>query len=79
MSIGSAGERRLLAKDEYEPVTRSHSPELRGLDRAELVQLARWLRERRNRARGGRLRRSSEERERSRPCGPMGLARIGRS
>jgi hypothetical protein len=51
MDIGVAAERRLLAEDEYEPVARSHYPALGGLAREELVQLARWLRERRNRTR----------------------------
>lgn len=51
MSTASAGERRLLAQDEYEPVMRSHYPALGGFARAELVHLARWLRERRNRVR----------------------------
>lgn len=51
MGIGIAAERRLLAEDERESVARSHYPAVRDLAREELVQLVRWLRERRNRAR----------------------------
>jgi hypothetical protein len=51
MGIAFAAERRLLAEDELEPIQRSHFPLLEGLDRDALLDLARWLRERRNRAR----------------------------
>ena len=51
MSLAFATERRLLAEDELEPIQRSHFPLLEGLDRAALLDLARWLRDRRDRAR----------------------------
>lgn len=51
MSITLASERRLLAQDEFEPVVRSHYPLIEGLTHQELVDLARWLRDRRGRAR----------------------------
>jgi len=51
MSITFASERRLVAEDEFEPIVRSHYPEVEELSREELVELARWLRERRARAR----------------------------
>jgi hypothetical protein len=51
MGIAFAAERRLLAEDELEPIQRSHFPLLEGLDRDALLDLARWLRERRNRVR----------------------------
>ena len=52
MSTSIADERRLLANEEYEPVARSHYPALAGLKREELVELVRWLRERRGKFRG---------------------------
>ena len=52
MSTSIADERRLLAADEYEPVARSHYPALAGLGRDELMELVRWLRERRGKFRG---------------------------
>ena len=52
MSTSIADERRLLANEEYEPVARSHYPALAGLEREELVELVRWLRERRGKFRG---------------------------
>jgi hypothetical protein len=51
MSITFASERRLVAADEFEPIVRSHYPVVETLSRDELVDLARWLRERRARAR----------------------------
>lgn len=51
MSIALASERRLLAQDEFEPVVRSHYPLIEKLSHQELVELARWLRDRRARAR----------------------------
>ena len=51
MSIALASERRLLAQDEFEPVVRSHYPLIEELSHQELVDLARWLRERQNRSR----------------------------
>ena len=51
MSIAFASERRLVAQDEFEPIIRSHYPVVEELSREELVELARWLRERRARAR----------------------------
>jgi hypothetical protein len=52
MSTSIADERRLLAAEEYEPVARSHYPALAGLEREELMELVRWLRERRGKFRG---------------------------
>jgi hypothetical protein len=51
MSISLASERRLLAQDEFEPVVRSHYPLIEDLSHQELVELARWLRDRRARTR----------------------------
>ena len=51
MGISIASERRLLAESEYAPVAKSHYPALRDLAREELVELARWLRSQRARAR----------------------------
>jgi len=52
MSTSIADERRLLTADEYQPVARSHYPALLDVPRAELPELARWLRERRAKMRG---------------------------
>ena len=52
MSTSIADERRLLAAEEYEPVARSHYPALAGLGRDEVLELVRWLRERRGKFRG---------------------------
>jgi hypothetical protein len=52
MSTSIADERRLLTNDEYEPVARSHYPALAGLPRDELLELVRWLRDRRAKFRG---------------------------
>ena len=49
MSTSIADERRLLAADEYEPIARSHYPGLAGLQRDELLDLVRWLRDQRGR------------------------------
>lgn len=49
MSITFASERRLVAEDEFEPIVRCHYPVVEELSRAELVELVRWLRERRAR------------------------------
>lgn len=51
MSTSIADERRLLSSDEYEPVVRSHYPVLNTLNREELTDLVRWLRERRGKFR----------------------------
>jgi hypothetical protein len=51
MSVTFASERRLLAQDEFEPIVRSHYPIVEELSRDDLVELARWLRERRARTR----------------------------
>jgi hypothetical protein len=47
MSTSIADERRLLAAEEYEPIARSHYPALAGLQRDELLDLMRRLREQR--------------------------------
>jgi hypothetical protein len=52
MSTSIADERRLLAADEYEPIARSHYPNLTGLPREELLDLVRWLREQRGKFKG---------------------------
>ena len=52
MSTSIADERRLLTSEEYEPVARSHYPALAGLKREDLVELVRWLRDRRGKFRG---------------------------
>ncbi len=51
MSITLTSERRLLADDEFEPLVRSHYPLIEDLSHQELVELAKWLRGRRDRAR----------------------------
>jgi hypothetical protein len=51
MSAELSAERRLLAEDELDPVRRSHYPELEEWTHAELVELVRFLRARRDRAR----------------------------
>jgi hypothetical protein len=51
MSLAFAMERRLLAEEELNPIKRSHFPLLENLSRAEVQDLLRWLRARRDRAR----------------------------
>lgn len=51
MGASFATERKLLAEDELGPVQNSHYPALESLPHEDLVSLARWLRERHNRAR----------------------------
>ena len=51
MSLGIAAERKLLAEDEYGPVAETHYPALKDATRERLIELAQWLRARRNRAR----------------------------
>jgi hypothetical protein len=51
MGVQIAAERKLLTEGEYDPVARSHHPAVQGLARDELIELARWLRSRRARAR----------------------------
>lgn len=51
MGVEFLAERGMLAEDEAAIVARSHYPELAGLERAELTDLARLLRDRRARAR----------------------------
>lgn len=60
MSTSIADERRLLAGDQYVQVARSHYPELAGLDRDALLELARWLRDQR-----GALRRQVDQHRRA--------------
>jgi hypothetical protein len=45
-----SAERRLLAEDELDPIRRSHYPALKEWTHSELVELARFLRARRDRA-----------------------------
>jgi hypothetical protein len=51
MGVEFSAERRLLAEDELDPIRRSHYPGLEQSTHAELIELARFLRARRNRAR----------------------------
>ncbi len=51
MGVEFASERRLLGESEYHNVARSHFPQLREVPHEELIDLARWLRSQRNRAR----------------------------
>lgn len=51
MSLGIAAERKLLAADEYQPIAETHYPALKGASRERLIELAQWLRARRNRSR----------------------------
>jgi hypothetical protein len=51
MGVAYSAERGLLAEDEVEPIERSHLPLLEAQPRAALLELARWLRARRARAR----------------------------
>ena len=79
MSTSIADERRLLAAEEYEPVARSHYPALAALAREELVDLVRWLRERRGKFRGQiehrrRARRGKAEARNAEPASERGLA-----
>lgn len=67
MSTSIADERRLLAADEYDPVVRSHYPALSGLNREELVDLVRWLRERRAKFRSQVERRRRAQRGKAEP------------
>jgi hypothetical protein len=51
MGMAFASERRLLAEDELSRIEQSHFPQLEELERDGLIDLARWLRDRRDRAR----------------------------
>ena len=51
MGVEFFAERRLLAEDELDPIRRSHYPALEEWTHSELVELARFLRARRDRAR----------------------------
>jgi hypothetical protein len=51
MGVEFSAERRLLAEDELDPIKRSHYPALEESTHSELVELARFLRARRDRAR----------------------------
>ena len=51
MSVEFSAEARLLAEDERDPVRRSHYPGLEERTHSELVELARFFRARRDRAR----------------------------
>jgi hypothetical protein len=69
MSISAADEKRLLAADELELVGRSHYPEISTLDRTELGEMAKRLRDLRNRARDIAHRQRREIRGKSDPRG----------
>jgi hypothetical protein len=51
MGVEFSAERRLLTEEELDPIRRSHYPELEAWTHSELVELARFLRARRDRAR----------------------------
>lgn len=51
MGVEFSAERRLLAEDELDPIRQSHYPGLGELAHSEMVELARFLRARRDRAR----------------------------
>lgn len=51
MGVAFASERRLLSEAEFEPVLNSHHPVIAELERDQLIDLARLLRDHRNRAR----------------------------
>lgn len=80
MGVAFAAERRLLSEAEFEPVLNSHHPVIADLDRDQLIELARWLRANRDRARDLlRQRRRSHRgkgdgRGGSEPATPHGLA-----
>jgi hypothetical protein len=79
MSTSIADERRLLAADEYEPVARSHYPGLASLQRDELLELVRWLRDQRGKFKGQirrRVRRAKADTrtEADKPASERGLA-----
>ena len=79
MSTSIADERRLLAADEYEPIARSHYPNLASLQRDELLDLVRWLRDQRGKFKGQirrRVRRAKADarNEAERQAGERGLA-----
>jgi hypothetical protein len=67
MSTSIADERRLLSADEYQPVLRSHYPALSELQREELTDLVRWLREQRAKFRGQVERRRRAQRGKAEP------------
>jgi hypothetical protein len=69
MSICAADEKRLLTTDELELVTRSHYPDLSALGQAELGEMAKRLRDYRNRARDVAHRQRREIRGKVEPRG----------
>lgn len=69
MSISAADEKRLLAAEELELVSRSHYPEISSLDRGELGEMAKRLRNLRNKARDIAHRQRREIRGKSEPRG----------
>lgn len=69
MSISTADEKRLLSADELELVERSHYPDISALDRDELGEIAKRLRNLRNKARDVAHRQRREIRGKSEPRG----------
>lgn len=69
MSINASTEKRLLTADEHQVVERSHYPHISGLDRDELVDVARRLRSFRNKARDIAHRQRREIRGKAEPRG----------
>lgn len=69
MSLPIATERRLLTATEFEAVSRSHYPDLCGLPKPELIEIARTLREFRDKARDVGRGRRREMRGKAEPRG----------
>jgi len=69
MGVAMKSERRLLSKEEREPLARSRHPVLDSVTREEALDLARWLRERRARARGMIRRTARARRGKAEPRG----------
>ena len=78
MSTSIADERRLLAADEYERIARSQHPNLASLQRDELLDLVRWLREQRGKFKGQIHRRvrggKAAQNDADKPASERGLA-----
>lgn len=69
MAISRKDEKRALDTDEFEMVEKSHHPAVQELGDAELTDLIRWIRERRDRAQSQAHRRRREMRGKSDPRG----------
>jgi hypothetical protein len=69
MTISKKDEKRILAKDEYELVEQSHLPTVKELSRDELADLAKLLRNRRDKATDQARQQRREQRGKSAPRG----------